>query len=64
MIDLHIHSKYSDGTDEVIDILKLAEEKKLEYISITDHNNCNALFEIRKIDNIKQYYSGEILRWY
>ena len=42
MIDLHIHTKYSDGTDEVLTILKKAEEKNLKYISITDHNNCDA----------------------
>ena len=35
MIDLHIHSKYSfDGSDELIDILKMAEDRKLNYISI------------------------------
>ena len=37
MIDLHIHSKYSfDGSDELKDILKMAEEKHLNYISISD----------------------------
>ena len=32
MIDLHIHTNYSDGTDNLLDILKKAEERKLEYI--------------------------------
>ena len=41
MIDLHMHSTNSDGTDSVIDLLKKAEEKNLDYSSITDHDNCN-----------------------
>lgn len=60
MIDLHIHTNYSDGTDTLIDVLKKAEEKKLEYISITDHNTCNAYKELNNI-NVKDYYSGNII---
>ena len=33
MIDLHIHTTHSDGLPSVKDILTLAEEKKLDYIS-------------------------------
>ena len=62
MIDLHIHSKYSfDGSDELIDILKMAEDKKLSCISITDHNNTDAYYELENLD-IKKYYSGEIIK--
>lgn len=43
MIDLHIHTKYSDGTDTMEELLQKAEELNLKYISITDHDNCNAL---------------------
>lgn len=60
MIDLHIHTLNSDGSDSVIDVLKKAEEKKLKYISITDHDNCKGYSELEKID-IKQYYSGKII---
>ena len=42
MIDLHMHSIYSDGTDSVIELLEKAQSKKLTYISITDHNTCGA----------------------
>ena len=42
MIDLHIHSNNSDGSDSVEQILKKAEEQRLECISITDHDNCDA----------------------
>lgn len=60
MIDLHMHSKYSDGTDDIIDILKKAESKNLTYISITDHNTVNAYDALEKID-VSKYYSGNII---
>lgn len=40
MVDMHIHTLYSDGDKSIEEVLKLCEDKKLEYISITDHNNC------------------------
>lgn len=60
MIDLHIHTTYSDGADSLIDVLKKAEKNKLEYISITDHDNCNAYKELNKID-LSTYYTGKII---
>ena len=49
MIDLHIHSNNSDGSDSVEEILKKAQELKLHYISITDHDNCDAYDVLKKI---------------
>ena len=40
MVDMHMHTLYSDGDKTVEEVLKKCEEKKLEYISLTDHNNC------------------------
>lgn len=60
MIDLHIHTKRSDGTDNYISILEKAEEKKLSYISITDHDNCYIYEDFNKI-NISDYYTGKII---
>lgn len=60
MIDLHIHTTYSDGTYSVKEILKEAQEKKLEVISITDHDNVKAYKEIGKID-VNNFYSGKII---
>lgn len=60
MIDLHIHTNNSDGTDTVEDLLKKAEELKLEYISITDHDNCNAYEQLNKI-NVSDIFSGTII---
>ncbi|MCI8444144.1 MAG: PHP domain-containing protein [Clostridia bacterium] len=60
MIDLHIHTNHSDGSESVKNVLKKAEEVGLSYISITDHETCNAYKELEKID-IQQYYSGKII---
>ena len=60
MIDLHMHTKYSDGTDSLTEILQNCEKKGLSVISITDHNNCDAYFEMEKI-NISDYFSGKII---
>ena len=56
MIDLHMHTNNSDGTDTVIELLQKAEENNLELISITDHNTVKGYFELENI-NIKDYFS-------
>lgn len=60
MIDLHMHTNYSDGTDSVIELLQNAERANLEIISITDHNTAKAYEELEKID-ITKFYSGKII---
>ena len=60
MIDLHMHTMYSDGTDTAEEILKNVESKKLKTISITDHNNANVYEELEKMD-VKKYFSGRII---
>lgn len=60
MIDLHMHTTNSDGTDTVEDILKKAENLKLDYISITDHDTCKGYESLRKLD-VKKIYSGKIV---
>ena len=60
MIDLHIHSTYSDGSYSVVELLKEAEKKKIEIISITDHDNVGAYEELRNLD-VKRYFSGKII---
>lgn len=60
MIDLHIHSDYSDGSYSVIDILKEAERNKLLYISITDHDCVDAYEELKNI-NVTDYYKGNVI---
>lgn len=60
MIDLHIHTTYSDGDKNVEDVLKMCEEKRLEYISITDHNTCKQ-YEDKEIKE-NSIFSGVIIK--
>lgn len=60
MIDLHIHTTNSDGTDSVEEILKKAEKLKLNYISISDHDTCKGYDELKSID-VESIYSGKII---
>lgn len=60
MIDLHMHTTYSDGTESCETVLKKCQEKNLDYISITDHNTALAYEELEN-KNIKQFYSGKII---
>lgn len=48
MIDLHIHTKYSDGTKTPLEILQMAESLGLNQISITDHNCVDGAVEATK----------------
>lgn len=61
MIDLHLHTVHSDGTDTVEQLLKNAEKKKLEIISITDHNSVGAYYEIEEKPELRSLFSGKIL---
>ena len=60
MVDLHIHTRNSSGTDSLEDILKKAENKKLKVISITDNENIEIYNEI-KDDEVRNLYSGKII---
>lgn len=43
--DLHIHTFYSDGTDSPQEVVRLASEKGLTAISITDHDTVDGFQE-------------------
>lgn len=58
MIDLHMHTIYSDGSKSVEELLKMCEEKKLEYISITDHDTCKQYNDEALRKNI---FTGKII---
>ena len=60
MIDLHMHTNNSDGTDSTEELIKKAENLKLKYISITDHDNCHAHEEIKE-QNLDKLFSGKII---
>jgi predicted metal-dependent phosphoesterase TrpH len=44
-IDLHIHSKYSDGDYSVFELIDTCKRKRLQAISITDHDTIDAFIE-------------------
>ncbi len=59
MVDLHMHTTYSDGDKSVEEILNMCEERKLEYISITDHNTCKQYNDKAMKEN---NFTGKIIR--
>ena len=59
MVDLHMHTTYSDGDKSVEEILNMCEERKLEYISITDHNTCKQYNDKAMKESI---FTGRIIR--
>ena len=59
MIDMHMHTIYSDGDKTVEEVLKMCEERKLEYISITDHNTCKQYEDDALNKNI---FKGNIIK--
>lgn len=60
MIDLHLHTTSSDGSDEPKDILIKAQQCGLKYISITDHDSIGAYKKLREI-SISNYFDGRII---
>ena len=60
MIDLHMHTIYSDGTNTCEEILQKAQSKNLSYISITDHNTCKAYEELVNPE-IRKIFRGKII---
>jgi len=60
MIDLHIHTTSSDGSDEPKDILIKAQRSGLKYISITDHDSIGAYKKLKDI-KINNYFEGKII---
>ncbi len=51
MIDLHMHTNCSDGSDSTLELLKKASLKGLDIISITDHDSCEAYIQLESLDN-------------
>ena len=48
MIDLHIHTEYSGGKSNLIEVLQTAEMRKVSAIAITDNNTCAAYEELKQ----------------
>ena len=61
MIDLHIHTTHSDGTDTLEELLNKANKLGLENISITDHNSVKGYIEMDEKPYLKTLYTGNII---
>ncbi len=53
-IDLHVHSDYSDGFDDIHTIIKKAKENNVGTLSLTEHYNLSSFYEA-------QLYAGNDL---
>ena len=60
MIDLHLHTTSSDGSDEPLDLLDKAAQAGLGYISITDHDSMGAYQRLKK-EAHSSSYSGMLI---
>ena len=50
IVDLHAHTNYSDGELSPYDLIKLAIEKRISTIAITDHNTIEGVKNLNKND--------------
>lgn len=55
MVDMHIHTNYSDGINSIEEIFELANKLNTSIISITDHNSVLAYEEIKNKNLISKY---------
>lgn len=60
MIDLHMHTNFSDGEDTVEELLINCEKEKLSVISITDHNSVKAYEKMKELD-VSKLFKGQII---
>lgn len=49
MIDLHVHTKISDNSLTALEVIKMAKEKGINYLAITDHDTTKGLNEAIEI---------------
>ena len=55
LVDLHIHTKYSDGTDDVDGLLKEIDRKSITIFSVTDHDTVDFYknLDYSKLDGVR-----------
>lgn len=61
LIDMHMHSNYSDGELTPDELIELAIQKNIGTISITDHDTINGN---RNIDRTKEYIKNKTIEIY
>lgn len=61
MIDLHMHTTYSDGKYSVLELIDILNAKKINYASITDHNSVDAHIEFEQKE-YQRKFNGKMIR--
>ena len=66
LIDLHIHSQFSDGQFNIKQLVELSKKNGVGLISITDHDDIRSSLELKSNFNIKEieYVNGVELSSY
>mgnify|MGYP004516019355 CR=1 FL=1 len=57
-IDLHIHSKYSDGKCTLNELLDMALKNNVSVLSLTEHYNLSSLYLARKLVKTNEKYKN------
>lgn len=60
MYNLHLHTNYSDGVLSPQELLKKLEDNNIKIAAITDHDNVDAHFVLRKI-KYDEYFTGYLI---
>ena len=60
MIDLHTHTKHSDGSTTTEELLKEAEKKGIKILSITDHDTIEAYNDLKDYGT-RTLFTGKII---
>ena len=60
--DLHTHTVNSDGTFTVEEVVKLASEKGLDMVAVTDHDSIDGLRDEKKLREYEEKYKVEIIK--
>ena len=55
LVDLHIHTKYSDGTDDIDELLEKIDRSGITIFSVTDHDTVDFYknFDYSKMDGVR-----------
>jgi len=59
-VDLHLHTKFSDGTSSLSEILEIAEDLNLTSIAITDHEIVTDISKLKKKTKIDVIQGCEV----
>ena len=61
IIDMHVHSCYSDGVLTPNELIRLAIDKRISTLSITDHDTIEGIKKVDRTDKLIQDTGIEII---